>query len=226
MHRFSGIIFDLDGTLSQTNELIFATFNYVAKKYIGKTFTPDEIIKLFGPTEEVTIEKLVGNDYAEKAMNDFYTFYETHHPNMANAYEGIKCVLELLRKRGVLLAIFTGKGKRTTFITLDKIGIRDYFDLIITGDDVTNHKPSADGIRKVMKYFKLQPGEILMVGDSVADVKAANDAGVPIAAVLWDSYSKEKVMQMEVDYRFESVGEFSQWLENVYTVSGENVIDR
>ncbi len=62
MKRISCVIFDIDGTLTQTNDLIFATFNHVAQRYVGKTFSPPEITAMFGPPEEVAIERLVGED--------------------------------------------------------------------------------------------------------------------------------------------------------------------
>ena len=223
--RISCIIFDLDGTLTQTNELIFATFNHVAEKYIHKVFMPSEITAMFGPPEEVAIETLVGKDRLDEAMDDFYAYYEHHHPRMAVSYHGIREILEFLKQRGVLLAVFTGKGKRSALITLEKLGIKHYFELIVTGNDVVNHKPSADGIRKVMKTFKLQPDEVLMVGDAVGDVKAAHEAGVAIAAVVWDSYGKDRVVKMDVDYLFHSVEEFAVWLKTVIPSNGEKFID-
>lgn len=63
-----------------------------------------------------------------------------------------------------------------------------------------------------MKHFALASDEVLMVGDAVADVKASHDAGVKIAAVLWDSYAKEKVLQMKTDFVFHDVAEFQSWL--------------
>ena len=223
MKRISCIIFDIDGTLTQTNELIYATFNHVAEKYLQKVFTPKEIVAMFGPPEEVAIERLVGREQYGEAIDDFYNYYETHHPRMADVYSGIRELLEFLKSKGIILAVFTGKGKRTTLITLHKLGITSYFDLIVTGSDVENHKPSADGIRKVLKTFRLQPDEVLMVGDSVSDVKAAHEAGVPIAAVLWDSYGKEHVLEMDIDYRFHDVQEFSSWLRTVIPSNGERV---
>lgn len=217
MNRISCVIFDLDGTLTQTNELIFATFNHVTKKYLGKVYSSEEITKMFGPPEEITIERLVGIERFPEAIDEFYKFYETHHPRMANAYGGIKEFLEFLKSRKLILAIFTGKGKRTALITLEKIGIKNYFDMIITGSDVINYKPSADGIHKVMTKFGFLPEQVLMVGDSVADVKAAHEAGVKIAAVLWDSYGKDKVLEMESDYVFHDVSDFDRWLKNVFT---------
>ena len=223
MKRISCIIFDLDGTLAQTNDLIYATFNHVAEKYLNKVFTPREIVAMFGPPEEIAIERIVGKERVDEAMDVYCEYYSTHHPHMADAYEGIRELLEFLKNKGIILAVFTGKGKRTTLITLENIGIKQCFDLIVTGNDVENHKPSADGIRKVLKTFKLQPNEVLMVGDSVSDVKAAQDAGVAMAAVLWDSYSKERVLEMDVEYSFHDVNEFTEWLKAAILTNVERV---
>jgi len=220
MNRIFCIIFDLDGTLSRTNELIFASFNHVAEKYLHKTFTPKEITGMFGPPEEIAVERLVGKDHCESAIDDFYSFYEMHHPRMATAYDGVGELLDWLKQRGILLAIFTGKGKRTALITLDQIGIKKYFDMVVTGSDVKNHKPSAEGIRNVLSRFSLEPEHVLMVGDSVSDIHAAREAGVAVASVLWDSYSKEKVMAVDADYRFHTVAEFSSWVKNNISSNG------
>ena len=218
MQRISLVIFDLDGTLSRTNELIYESFNHVAVKYLHRVFTLPEITGMFGPPEEVAIEKLVGSGKTEAALDDFYEFYAKHHTRLAAPYEGIREILDFLKSQGIVLAIFTGKGKRTALITLDAIGLKHYFDLVVTGTDVANYKPSGDGIRNVLGRLGLPPGEALMVGDSVSDIKAARDAGVSIAAVVWDSYAKDRVLEMGVADVFHSVGEFSDWLKK--TVSG------
>ena len=222
MNRISCVIFDLDGTLTQTNELIFASFNHVAGKYLQRTYSPPEIVSLFGPPEEVAIERIVGSERLDDAMDDFYAFYEQNHLHLARLHEGIRDVLDFLKGHGVLLAIFTGKGTRSTVITLEQIGIKQYFDLIVTGNDVVRHKPSSDGIRKVMNRFDLRPEEVLMVGDAVSDVKAAREAGVTMAAVVWDSYSKDKVAAMPVEFLFHTVSDFRRWLGG--TLGGDGVV--
>lgn len=216
MNRFSCIIFDLDGTLAQTNELIFTSFNHVAQKYSGKVFSPNEITAMFGPPEEGALEQIVGKERLEEALEEFLKYYDEHHPAMATVYEGVREILHYLQCKGVLLALFTGKGKHTAMITLKHLGLLRYFDLIVTGHDVKNHKPSSEGIQKVLSTFGLEPNQVLMVGDSVADIIAAREAGVKVAAVVWDSYSKEKIMQMDVEYLFHTVAEFSQWLKSSF----------
>ncbi len=215
MKRISCIIFDLDGTLAQTTDLIFESFNHIAVKYTGKRHSPEEIIGFFGPPEEIAIGNLIGEKNLGAAIDDYYRFYAEHHKDMARLHPGVEELLGHLRQSGFLLAIFTGKGKRTTAISLDHFGIRKYFDMIVTGSDVKNHKPSGDGILRIIKKFGLTPQEVVMVGDAVADVKAAHEAGVQIAAVLWDSYGKKKILEMDVDYVFHSVVEFESWVKSL-----------
>jgi pyrophosphatase PpaX len=216
MGRLKCVIFDMDGTLTQTNRLIFDSFNYIAQKYEGKRYTESEITAMFGPPEEGALINIVGRENIGQAMKEYLEFYSANHNTLAQLYPGIKEVVIDLKERGVHVALFTGKGIDTTSITLDKFGLTPYFDYVVTGSDVTNHKPSAEGIRKIMNQFRLQADEVLMVGDGVPDVNASHEAGVKIAAVLWDSYGKEKVLQMKTDYVFHNVSEFSGWLRGQF----------
>jgi pyrophosphatase PpaX len=209
--KFKGIIFDIDGTLTSTNELIFASFNHITEKYLARKYSPDEIVGLFGPTEDQILRDMCGENF-ETAKKEYYDFYSGNH-HMADLYPGIKDLLAHLKQNNVLLSIYTGKGRKTAEITLIKLEIHDYFDLIITGDDVKVYKPSAEGINKFIEKFGLEKNHVLMVGDSPADIKAANSAGVKIASVLWDSYAKEKVLQLKSDFVFHSVEELKMFLE-------------
>lgn len=212
MKNLKCVIFDVDGTITQTNELIFAAFNYVTAKYTGKTYTPAEITAMFGPPEEGTLEKIVGKQNIDAAMEDFLEYYRKNHSSMARLYPGITEIFEYLKQQGVLMAVFTGKGRYSTLITLTEFNIKNYFDIIVTGNDVTNHKPSGEGINKILNYFGLSAENVLMVGDAVADIKASHEAGVPVAAVVWDSYGKDRVIKMDVDYLFDDVEKLKGFL--------------
>lgn len=212
--RVSCIIFDIDGTLTKTHELIFASFNHVASKYIGKTFTPQEIIALFGPPEEVALARIVGDQRAPAAMRDLLAYYRAHHRSLASLYEGIDEVLRFLKQRKIRLAVFTGKDKRTAGITLGELQIAPYFDLVVSGTDVRHHKPHPEGIQTVLRTFNVQPHETLMIGDTVSDVRASRSAGVRVAAVLWDSHDKERLLGMATDLRFFNVAEMLAWFQS------------
>lgn len=212
--RVAGVIFDIDGTLTRTNELIFASFNHVAEKYRGRKFTPAEIIALFGPPEEGALRAIVGEHQLDEAMDDLCRFYRDNHGAMAGLHDGMEGTLSLLREGGVRLAVFTGKGRRTALITLEALGIAPYFDMIVSGSDVVEHKPNPEGIRTIVDHFGLDPREVLMVGDAVGDITAARGAGVTPVAVLWDSYDPERVLQAGADYVFHQVEDLAAWLRN------------
>jgi pyrophosphatase PpaX len=211
MQHYDGIIFDVDGTLTSTNELIFASFNHIAEKYLQKKFSDAEIIKMFGPPEDVIIKEWCMDDY-EAARRDYYDFYSNNH-HMADLYPGIYDLLKYIKEKGILLSIFTGKGKSAAEITLKKLGVFDYFDMIITGDEVKEHKPSAEGILLFIDKYNLDKEKVLMIGDSPSDIKAAHSAGIKCASVLWDSYAKEKVMNLKTDFLFHSVEELERFIK-------------
>jgi HAD superfamily hydrolase (TIGR01509 family) len=208
--RFKGIIFDIDGTLTYTNQLIFDSFNHIAEKYLGRKFSDKEIIALFGPTEDVILKQLCKENF-ELAKHDYYKYYRENH-SIAQLYDGIRELIIDLKKNSVLLSIFTGKGRTSSLITLDELGLTDFFDMIVTGDDVENHKPSPEGIIKFLYTYNLKPSEVLMIGDAPSDIIAAREAGVHIASAVWDSYSEEKVKELNPENIFHSVEELRNFI--------------
>jgi len=205
------MVFDMDGTLTHTNDLIFASFNHVARKRLGREFSPAEIIGFFGPPEEGAVEKIFGKEHVDDIMDELCSFYRAEHRVRAFLHPGMEDVLRLLKQHDVKMAVFTGKGRRTAAITLDVLQIDGYFDLVITGNDVLRHKPDPEGLFRVLHDLGVAPDRTVMVGDSMADVRASRGAGVGMAAVLWDSYERDRVRESGVECLFETVPEFFAW---------------
>lgn len=210
--KYKGILFDIDGTLTFTNQLIFNSFNFIAEKFLNKRFSDKEIISMFGPTEDYILEKLFPENF-EEVRNTYYDYYKSNH-KIAGLYDGIRELILDLHSLNLVLGIFTGKGRTSSLITLDYFGLTKYFHLIVTGDDVINHKPSAEGILKFVDHFNLKKEEVLMIGDSPSDIKASRDAGVEIATVVWDSYSKDAVVEMNSKNIIKSVDELRKFIFN------------
>lgn len=206
------VIFDVDGTLTATSRLIFDSFNHIAELYTNRRFKEEEIIKMFGPPEEGALLSIVDESQIDEAMAEYLRFYREHHAELAHLHPGMMEVLEYIKSRRCKLAIFTGKGRYTTRISLEELGILRYFDFIVTGNDVVNHKPSSEGLTRILEHFSLAPNEALMIGDGVSDVKAANEAGIKVGVVLWDTYAGDKARAMQTDYSFHTVNELEQWL--------------
>lgn len=203
--RYKLFIFDIDGTLTSTNRLIFDSFNHIYDKYFGKILTPKEVIALFGPTEEEIINELFGED-AEEAIVEYFNYYEKNH-GIAALHEGIAPLLDFLIEQGAHIAAFTGKGRRSAEITLKELGIFGKIGILISGDDVTKKKPSGEGINKILQFYNLKPEDAIMIGDSTADIKAAREAGVAVASVLWDCYSIDAVRGLNGEMLFNTVDE-------------------
>ncbi|MFC2133354.1 HAD family hydrolase [Bacteroidota bacterium] len=212
MKKFDGIIFDIDATLTSTNDLIFASFNHVSEKYLNRRFTFEEIAAMFGPTEDGILTDLMGENF-NAARKDYFEFYSGMHEELADIYEGIKDILEMIKKENILLSVYTGKGRKSSLITLVKIGVLEYFDMIVTGDDVKNPKPSPEGIDVFVEKFNLERNRVLMVGDSPADIKAARHAGVKNAEVLWDEYAKQRSHDLKSDFVFHTVKELDEFIK-------------
>ncbi len=210
MRNFDCVIFDVDGTLVSSLKLILDSMNHIARKYLNKTFSDKEILDLFGPTEEAIIKKLY-NERFEEAEKDYFNFYSDNHSEV-DIFNGMKEIIQELKDRNVKLAVFTGKGKRSTEITLEKSGYNNLFEILITGDDVKECKPSGEGIIKILDYFDVSKDKTLMIGDSSHDVIAAQDAGVKIASVLWDSFSLEEIIKLKPDYLFKNLDELKIFL--------------
>jgi len=115
-----------------------------------------------------------------------------------------------------LLSIYTGKGREASLLTLKKLEIYDCFDLIISGSDVKDHKPSPEGIEIFLDKYSLDKERVLMVGDAPADIKAARAAGVQVASAVWDSYAREEVLEMESNFVFHTVEEMKTFFEKEF----------
>jgi len=209
--RPSCVIFDIDGTLTRTNELIFASFNHLARQYLGRTYEPAEIVALFGPPEEGALSKLFGPENVDRLMDELCEFYESNHASMAGVHAGVRQMLAYLKARGMKLAVFTGKGKRTTSITLEALELSGYFDLVVSGTDVVQHKPHPEGICRVLERFGVRAEETIMVGDSLSDIKASRAAGVHIASALWDCYDPDGVLRENRSFAFHRVEDLYAW---------------
>ncbi|MBK7867971.1 MAG: HAD-IA family hydrolase [Ignavibacteriales bacterium] len=209
--KYSLYIFDIDGTLTSTNQLIYDSFNHINEKYLGKTLSAEEIISLFGPTEEEIIVELFG-DNADSAISDYFIYYKDNH-DIASLHEGIDELLDYIIKNGGRVAAFTGKGRRSAEITLRELGIFEKVEFLVSGDDVAKKKPSGEGIFKILDHFKIPPIKTLMIGDSISDIKAAREAGVDIASVIWDCYSVDIVTQMNGKNLFTTAKELQSFIE-------------
>jgi phosphoglycolate phosphatase-like HAD superfamily hydrolase len=127
-----GVIFDLDGTLADTLPLCIAAFRASIEPVAGRRISDEEIIATFGPSEEGTIPALAPQSF-DDCLEEYLRHYESLHDAYSVPFDGIASLLDELRSAHVSLAVVTGKGSRSTAISLKVLGLEKYFTLIRAG---------------------------------------------------------------------------------------------
>ncbi|MBU7030411.1 MAG: HAD family hydrolase [Theionarchaea archaeon] len=135
-------------------------------------------------------------------------FYEERFSAYTQETELLPGVKESLeRLKGFRLAIVTARGKEWTEASLEKHGICEYFEVVVTTDDVKKEKPDPASIMKALTLLGVDPHQCLYVGDLPSDMRAGKRAGVKTAAVLTGLSSRETLEKEEPDYIFKNLKE-------------------
>lgn len=209
--RLDGVIFDLDGTLGDTLPACFAAFRRALGDFTDRRFTDREIMALFGPSEEGMIQRLVPSQW-QACLQTYLAEYARAHLHYAKPFPGIETALGLLKERGVAVAIVTGKGAQSAAISLNQLGLADYFEIVETGSPNGGVKPSS--IQKVLTTWGALPHRVAYVGDAASDIEAARAVGVIPLGAAWDARSDaHSLSAMGPLATFCTVEGFIRWIE-------------
>ena len=204
------IIFDFDGTLANTNNIIIASWQATFEHYLGHTLPVREIEATFGEILVNTIGRLIPDAPVNEVV-DYYRAYQDSHQQDYEVYvfEGIRELLEQLRERGCVIGVGTSRTAFSFWNYMKKLGMDGYVDEVVTINDVTSHKPDPETINAVLIKMMAHAGEpydsaagipdtvrdaTVMVGDTKYDIGCANNAGVDSVMVGWSHYVDEEAM--------------------------------
>lgn len=178
------VLFDLDGTLLDTESLIYDTFRYVFKQHKPDYILSEEELKSFlGPTLKQSFERYFDASMSEQLIEEYRTYNREHHDEYVKAFEGAKETLDYLKNHGYLLGIVSNKKKETIQQGLDSTGLSEYFEVIVDCEDVSEAKPNPSGLLKACELLYHDHDDMIYIGDSVSDIEACkNMAGFSIAA--------------------------------------------
>lgn len=207
------VIFDFDGTLANTLPICFYAFQEVFNKYDNRELTSEEIKQMFGPSETGIIKENLVSPKKEEAIAFFYKKYSEFHKDLVDENLEINKLLMTLKESGVKLGIFTGKAKRSLVISLKALGMEEFFDVMITGDDVINPKPHPEGLLKALEHLNVETSEAIYVGDSDADIIAGMQADVFTVGVQWLPVYQTTEFGVAPHLIVKSVEEFKRSLE-------------
>ena len=181
------VLFDLDGTLLDTNELIFDSFNRTIIECVGTTLEREEIVNFFGRPLKESFGNKFGHDNPklDEYINYYRAINEQNHDNMCFAFEGVKELLTELKNRGIKIGIVTSKRGELARRGMEIAGIIDFMDVIITPESTKLHKPNPEPVIEACRILGIEPKEAFMVGDASYDILCGNSAGCRTIAVSY-----------------------------------------
>lgn len=199
------VLFDLDGTLIDTNELINVSFAHTFKAY-NLTFTEEEILSFNGPPLRSTFEQ-INPDLADEMVKTYREHNHDLHEEYVKVFPNVIETLDALKKNNIPIGIVTAKMRDGVDLGLKITGLDQYFDTVITVDDVVHSKPHPESVLKAMNELKGKVETTIMVGDNYHDIEAGQNAGMKTAGVAWTSKGKDYLASFEPTYMLEDMRE-------------------
>ena len=187
MNKYRVLLFDLDGTLCDTDEMLIQSFFALYKKYRpAKMRTREELIYFSGPP----IKKTLVDEFPDYSFEEIYkAFQETSRElylPYVKAFDNEIETLKKLKEAGYLLGVVTNKGAPLTKYSLEVAHIDGLFDVVISADDVNAPKPSPAGINKALERLGIEDKDkVLYIGDNDIDYETACNAGTDAMLVTW-----------------------------------------
>ncbi|HHY44317.1 MAG TPA: HAD-IA family hydrolase [Firmicutes bacterium] len=214
------VLFDLDGTLIDTTQAIVTSLQYTLWYFTGEKRDKEHFrIYLGVPLDEV-LKDLVP-DHAAEARDIYVEHNLSMHDEMVRLFPGTLETIEKLRSRNVKLAVVTSKRRRSATFGMEVTGLLGLFDATVFYEDTTRHKPEPDPILKALDLLGIREGSVLMVGDSVYDIRAAKNADallkeveVKSAGAAYGPSGRDVLTKENPDYILDSVSQVLSVLEN------------
>ena len=201
--KYDAVIFDLDGTLTDTLEDLKNSVNYALSEFGFSERSLEEVRSFVGNGVKkliyLSVPESTSEETAEKCLEVFKAYYKEHSLVKTKPYDGILPMLCELRNRGVKTAVVTNKMQEAA-----KDIVRIFFDGLI---DVTvgqvdgvAQKPQPDGINFVIQKLGVSKDKAIYVGDSEVDCFTAKNAGIPCIGVTWGFRDKSVLLESGADF--------------------------
>lgn len=208
------VLFDLDGTIVDTNELIISSFMYALKDNGLAPLTREEIIPHMGTTLQQQMRVFSGLEDVNGTLEKSYRSYNNeHHDELVRSFPLVKETIEELSRRGIKLGIVTTKIRPTTIKTLERFDLLKYMDTIVTVNDVTEPKPHPEPVLTAVHNLGVDPRKTLMIGDSAVDIQSAKAAYVYAAGVSWSLKGEDTLRKYDPDFIIHNMKDIIEIME-------------
>ena len=187
MNKYKVLLFDLDGTLCDTDEMIVQTMQAIYQEFKPvKERSREELYYFSGPP----IRDTLANEFPDQDPDYMYDVFKKvskgFYKDYVYPYKDEIEILTALKEKGYRLGVVTNKGLPLTIYSLEICHIESLFDVIISADDVAIPKPDPTGIYKALEKLGIKnKEEVLYIGDNDIDYITASNAGVDTLLVTW-----------------------------------------
>lgn len=195
-------LFDFDGTLVDTTEMIFQGLRHATSSILGRDDIPRETLLANVGQPLPRQMELIDAEKAELLLESYREHHETHHDDLIRAFPGIDEALQRLRAAGVTVAVVTSKRRTSVEMALKQFPeLRAAVDRFVTLEDTREHKPHPEPLLRGLELIGNVPKEeAAYVGDSPFDVQAAKAAGLTSVAVSWGAFAEDTLRKADPDY--------------------------
>jgi len=203
--RVRGILFDLDGTIVDTEALILASARHATQSVLGEAL-PDDVLR---HNIGLPLRAQMG-EYAPGHVDELLAAYREHnermHDELIREYPGTERALRELADAGYRMGIVTSKSCPVARRGVDFFGLGRYFEVLVGFEDTAIHKPEGEPVLEGARRLGSPVDQCLYVGDSPHDMAAGNAAGAITVAALWGPFP-ERVLEPGPTYALHGLGE-------------------
>ena len=211
--RYPVVLFDLDGTLIDSLELLVSAMTHAFDSRQGPRPTVDEWVATIGrPLLWQFGQYATSDDDLQHLVRTYRAFQLEHHDRLTRTYDGIPSLVAALDSAGHTLGVVTSKFGQLANRSLIHVGIAPHFDVVVGADHTTKHKPDPDPLWFALRELGDEPSRAVYIGDSPFDVMAANAAGVIWIGVTWGASAHGPLMQAEPKHVVHTVAELETLL--------------
>ncbi|CAM3179536.1 pyrophosphatase PpaX [Filibacter tadaridae] len=200
------LLFDFDGTLLDTNELIIQTFQHVLGNHYPGKYERIDILKFLGPTLQESFDSINPAKTAD-LIAEYRAWNSSMHDELASEFDGVSETLNLLKVAGVKMAVVSTKRKDMVMRGIHLINAEGIFDEVICMDDVAKTKPDPEPILLALERLGATKEESLMIGDNYHDIEGGQNAGVRTAGVAWSAKGESFLQSYKPDYMLQHISD-------------------
>ncbi|HYC49776.1 MAG TPA: HAD-IA family hydrolase [Gemmatimonadaceae bacterium] len=210
------VLFDLDGTLIDSIELILNSARYAFRERQGYVPSDAEWLTGVGIPLVNMFRRYESDESRVEALIARYREYQLqHHDRLVRCYDAVVETVDHIRAAGHPVAIVTSKAGWLAQRGLEHVGLGSHFDVIIGCDSCLRHKPDPEPVHMALERLQYQPADAVFVGDSIHDMHAGRAAGVTTIAALWGPFTCEDLVASDPSHYLERIADLPTLLSQL-----------